>query len=140
MTTTNQTITSNEQQAIDHEMPVSVPDEMHDEFHALIAHLKQRDGIVAVEDIPLVEQLLHHRFAMREATKHIVEHGVMSEDGERNPAAAILASHSAAALKLADALNMGPKARRIQAQSATTTNPVRKGIPIWEAAVAGVLK
>jgi len=91
-------------------MPEMLPVEMTSEFNELVNHMAARAGVVDTEDVPLLENLLMHRYACRMAFEDIRINGPLV-DGKSNPAVAMLAIQSGAAVKVAAALALGPAAR-----------------------------
>ena len=108
------------------QMPTTLPQEMRSEFDELITHLHQRNGVVRTEDLPLVEALLFHRYAVRIAFEDLRINGLVIE-GKVNPAAAAMAIQTGAVTKMVAALALGPahraKLKAPSTPSTQTTNP-----------------
>lgn len=92
-------------------MPSSIPPSMQGEFDELIDHLAARHGgIVPVEDLHLVENILFHRYSLRQMFEDVRVNGPVI-DGKHNPAASGMPTHSGAVVKLSSALALGPSHR-----------------------------
>ena len=105
-------------------MPSSLPASMQGEFDELIDHLaSRRDGLVPIEDLALVENLLFHRATLRQMFEDVRANGPVV-DGKHNPSASGMPTHSGSVVKLAAALSLGPAARaRMKAPAVAEKKP-----------------